>query len=129
MSGIKSPIEDAYWHAVSNRLFSMVYSALNGGVPLEDRKLFRKDWNERGTYHLNLLLLQCARPDWSSHPETFWIDPWIAEHLLAREEGSLCYIIDQWLDNQPLPYLVSEDPLVEDEKVRDLKKLFLALNR
>jgi hypothetical protein len=129
MFGIKSPIESAYWHAVSNRLFSMVYFALNEGVPPEDRKSFRRDWVERGSYLLGQLLLQCARPDWASYPETFWINPWIAEHLLACEPGSLCYIIDQWLDDQPLPLLVSEDPLVEDSKVKDLKKLFAALNR
>jgi hypothetical protein len=136
MSGIKSPIEDAYRNAVSNRLFSMVYSALNGGVLQEDRKSFRKDWVERGSYRLGELLLHCARPDWASYPETFWIDPWIGEHLIAYcggaqspDAGNLCYFIDQWLEDQPLPLLVSEDPIVEDDKVKELKRLFAALNR
>jgi hypothetical protein len=128
VSGSKSPIEDAYYHAVSNRLFSLVYFALNDGVPLDGRKSFRKEWSER-SYELNQVLLLCARPDWASYPDTFSVDPWIAKHLQAHEVGSLCYIIDQWLDDQPLPPLVSEDPLVEDRKVRDLARLFSALNR
>jgi hypothetical protein len=68
MFGIKSPIEDAYYDAIHNRLFSMVYFALN-------RKSFRKDWCERGSFHLVQLLKQSASPDWSSYPETFWMKP------------------------------------------------------
>jgi hypothetical protein len=41
----------------------------------------------------------------------------------------LCYILEQWLDNEPLPVAVSEDPRVEDRKVKDLAKLYSALNR
>jgi hypothetical protein len=82
----------------------------------------------RALQHHQVLLL-CARPDWASYPDTFSVDPWIAKHLQAHEAGSLCYIIDQWLDDQPLPPLVSEDPLVEDRKVKDLTRLFSALNR
>jgi hypothetical protein len=114
----------------------MVYSALNGGVAPEERRRFRKVWLEEGSYRLAEVLLNCGRPDWKSYPDTFWIDPWIAEHLLAHcgghpspDPGMLCYMIDQWLDNEPLPVLVSEDPLVEEEKVRELKRLFAALNR
>lgn len=129
MVGIKSPIKAAYTHAIYNRLHSMVYFALNEGIPPEDRRAFRRDWAERGSYLLAQLLLQCARPDWASHPETFWVDPWIAEHLLACEAGSLCYFIDQWLDDRPLPPFVSEVPLVEDHKVKELERLFSALNR
>src|SRR5260370_40643786 len=110
MPGFKSPIEDAYHNAVSNRIFSMVYSALNGGVPPEDRKSFRKEWVEEGSYRLGEVLLHCARPDWTSFPDTFWIDPWIGEHLIAHcggpispDPGTLCYIIDQWLENKSLP--------------------------
>jgi len=129
MVRIKSPVEDAYHHAVRNRLLSLVYCALNEGVPPEDRKHFRKDWSQRGSDVLNQLLLQCARSDWASYPETFWVNPWIAQHLLVYEVGDLCYYIDQWLDDQPLPPLVSADPLVEDLKVKDLERLFSALNR
>ena len=129
MSGIKSPIEDAYRFAVHNRMLSMVYSALNGGVSPEHRRAFRKEWVERGSYRLGELLLLCARPDWASYAETFWIDPWIAGHLLAYDAGSLCYFIDQWLENQPLPLSVSEDPLVEDHKAKELERLSAALNR
>jgi hypothetical protein len=136
MPGFKSPIETAYQNALSNRLLSMVYAALNAGVLPEGRKSFRKDWIERGSYRLGELLLHCASPDWTSYAETFWIDPWIGKHLIAHcggaespDPGNLCYIIDEWLDNQPLPSHVSEDPLVEDDKLKELKKLFLALNR
>jgi hypothetical protein len=136
MPGFKSPVEDAYHQAVSNRLLSMVYSALNGGVPPEERRRFRKVWLEEGSYRLSEVLLNCSRPEWTSYPDTFWIDPWIAEHLLAHcggppspDPGFLCYFVDRWLENEPLPNLVSDDPFVEEEKVRELKKLFAALNR
>lgn len=129
MFGSKSPIEDAYHVAVSNRLFSIVYFALNDGIPPQDRKNFQKDWTERGTLRLGELLLRCARADWASYPETFYVNPWIVEHLRGCEAGSLCYILEQWLDNEPLPVAVSEDPRVEDRKVKDLAKLYSALNR
>ena len=125
----RSPIEDAYRHAVHNRLLSSVYCALNYGVDAEYRKSFRKDWSERGSYNLAQLLLQCARPDWTSYPETFWMNPWIGEQLKASEPSGLCYFIDQWLEDQPLPALVSDDPYVEDGKVKELERLFSALNR
>jgi hypothetical protein len=126
---IRSPIEDAYHHAVYDRLYSMVYSALNYGIDAEYRQSFRRDWTERGSYSLAQLLLRCARPDWASHPETFWINPWISEHLIVCEAASLCQIIDEWLADEPLPLLVSEDPEVEDKKVKQLERLFTALNR
>jgi hypothetical protein len=114
----------------------MVYSALNNGVPLEDRKRFRKVWVEEGSYRLGEVLLNCGRPDWTSYPDTFWIDPWIWEHLIAHcggppspDPGMLCYMIDQWLEDEPLPTSVSQYPLVEEEKVRKLRILFAALNR
>lgn len=129
MTGMKSPIEDAYRHALQNRLLSSVYCALNDGVDAKSRKRFRKDWRERGSYNLAQLLLQCARPDWTSYPETFWMNPWVAEQLKASEPDSLCYFIDQWLDDEPLPFLVSDDPQDEDRKVIELKRLFSALNR
>lgn len=129
MVGIKSPIEDAYYDAIRKRLFSMVYFALNEGVSPEHRKRFRKDWRERGSYHLTQLLKRSASPDWSSYPETFWMNPWIAEHLRACDEDGLYYFVDQWLAEQPLPPLISADPHMEDHKVGELKRLFSALNR
>lgn len=106
----------------------MVYWALNEGVQPEDRKSFRREWGERGSYALNQLLLQCTGPDWASYPETFWIDPWIGEHLSKYQVGDLCWYIDQWLDDQPLPPAISPNPLVEDGKTKDLERLFSALN-
>jgi hypothetical protein len=136
MPSFKSPIEDAYHQAVSNRLLSMVYSALDGSVPPNERKRFRTVWNREGSYRLAEVLLNCGRPDWTTYPDTFWIDPWIAKHLLAHcggppspVPGMLCYEINQWLANGPLPPFVSEDPFVEEEKVRELKRLFAAMNR
>lgn len=128
MVGRKSPIEDAYHQAVTNRLFSIVYFALNDGISPGDRKSFRKIWVERGSYLLAELVLRCAGPDWASYPEAFSMRPWIAEHLLAYEPARLCHFIDAWLANEPLPPGVSEDPLVEDRKVKELQKLFAALN-
>src|SRR5216684_6999643 len=98
MTGFNSPIQSAHRDAVSNRLVSMVYSALNEAISPKERKAFRKEWTERGSYDLGQLMLQCALPDWSSYPETFWIDPWIGEHLRAYEPGNLCYVIERWLE-------------------------------
>ena|ERR1700680_2799628 len=127
---MKSPIESAYHDAVYNRLVSAVYSSLNYRVPSPDeRKRFRKDWSERGPYRLVELLRQCARPNWESYPEAFWIAPWIAELFLTCEPDGLFYVVNQWLEDQPLPPLVSADPREEDRKVKDLQKLFSALNR
>ena len=128
MSGTKGPIEDAYYDAIYKRLFSMVYFALNEGVAPKYRRSFRRDWTERGSYLLGELLLLSSRPDWESHPDTFWVDPWIAKHLLEYESGSLCFIVDRWLAGDPLPPTISEDPREEDSKVRELRKLFSALN-
>jgi hypothetical protein len=128
MFGIKSPLENAYHAAVSNRLFSIVYFALNDGVPLDDRKSFRRVWAERGSYRLGELLLRCTCPDWADYPETFYVNPWIAEHLRGCEPGGLCFFLDRWLDNEPLPVEISADPRVEDGKVKELRRLFSALN-
>lgn len=127
-AGSKSPIESAYHLAVHNRMLSLIYSALNDGVSPDDRESFRKDWAERGSYRLAELLLRCARSDWSSYPETFYVNPWIAAHVRGHAPESLCYFIDQWLEGKPLPLLVSVDPLVEDRKVKELEKLHSALN-
>jgi hypothetical protein len=131
MSGIKSPIKSALEIAVQNRLLSMIYSALNGGTSLKERKRFREEWTERGCYQLAALLIQCGRPNWASCPEGFWIDPWIGGHLQAYRDdpAGLCYVINKWLENEPLPFAVDEDPYVEERKIRDLEKLFNALNR
>jgi len=129
MFGSKSPIETAYYDAVGKLILSMVYFALNEGVPGWDLERFRADWTERGSFRLAELLHRCARPDWASHPETFFMNPWIAERLLAVEPGRLCYVLDEWLADRPLPELVSDDPRVEERKVKELAKLFAALNR
>lgn len=128
MSGINSPIESAYRDAVSNRLFSLVYFALNEGVPPVERKSFREDWIERGTDQLIRLLFHCASPDWSFYPETFWVNPWVAERLRASEAYGMYYVLERWLANYPLPPLVSDDPREEDRKVKDQARLFAALN-
>jgi hypothetical protein len=67
--------------------------------------------------------------EWNSYPETFWINPWVAKHLLEIDANSLFYIVDQWLADEPLPDFIDPDPLVEDQKVKDLHRLFSALNR
>ena len=119
MWGMKSPIEDAYHVAVSNRLFSIVYMALNEGVR-KNRKSFRNTWIEHGGLFLGELLLRCAGENWNSYPETFWLNPWLAGHLRRYEAGNLCAILEQWLADRPLPTGVNEDPHIEDEKVQKL---------
>jgi hypothetical protein len=121
--GNKSPAEAAYHDGVTHRLHSMVYLALNEGVHSDGRQDFRKDW------HLIQLLKRSASPEWNSYPETFWINPWVAKHLQQVDANSLFYIVDQWLANEPLPDFIDPDPLVEDRKVKDLYRLFSALNR
>jgi hypothetical protein len=128
--GSKSLIEPAYRHAVHNRTLSMVYAALNNGVPRGPaRKSFRKRWRERGSYDLGQHLLFCSGcNDIICYEETFWVDPWIAKHLRAYRDGALCHFLDQWLAKEPLPELVSADPADEDRKVKELERLYSALN-
>ena len=128
MSGFGNPIESAYRDAVSNRLSSLVYFTLNEGIAPEDRKHFRKAWSERGTDQLLRLLLHCISPDWSSYPETFWVNPWVAEQLRASESHGIHYVLEQWLADEPLPPRVSDDPREEDRKVKNLKRLHSALH-
>lgn len=128
MTRINSPIESAYHTAVSGRLYSVVYFALNNGVPPKERQAFKKDWRGRGFGLLVELLLQCASPNWNSYPETFWVDPWIAEHL-PRGGDHLYYFVEKWVNDEPLPALISPDPCVEHQKVMELEHLYLALNR
>lgn len=129
MSG-GSPIKDALHMAHEHRLLSMVYSAVNGGRSSKELKRFRKLWAERGCYRLEELLILCGRPDWASHPEGFWVDPWIGGHLQAyqHDPAALCYVLNKWLENEPLPFPVDEDPYVEERKIRDLEKLHKAMN-
>ena len=123
MSNIKSPIRSAHETAVQNRLLSMIYSALNGGRSPSERKRFRKEWTECGCYQLGELLIQSGRPNWAEYPEAFWVDPWIGKHLETYKDdpAALCYFINKWLKNEPLPFAVDEDPYVEDRKVKDLE--------
>lgn len=128
MFGSEKPIEMAYHEAVSNRLMSLVYFALNEGVAPNERRHFRKVWSERGTYFLGEHLLRCASADWSSYPDAFFINEWVAKLILEFDAASFTNILDRWLADEPLPLTVDEDPLVEDEKVKKLAKLFAALN-
>ncbi len=131
MSDINSPIQDALQIAIENRLLSMIYSALNGGRSAQECRRFRKEWIERGCYQLAELLIRSGRPDWESYPEAFWVDPWIGGHLqIYRDDpAALCYVLNKWLENEPLPVAIDEDPYVEERKIGDLQKLYKALNR
>jgi hypothetical protein len=127
---MESPIASAYRLAVENRLLSMIYSTLNGSRSPKELKRFRKEWTERGCHQLEELLIQSARPDWESYPEAFWVDPWIGRHLQESRDGggSFCHFLSLWLEDEPLPAGVDENPYVEDRKVRDLERLFRSLN-
>jgi hypothetical protein len=104
----------------------MVYSVLNYAA---DSKAQKKVWRELGTYHVVRLLLHSAQPDWETYPDAFWIDPWIAQHFRTYESDSLFFIVDNWLQGVALGERISEDPRVEDSKVRHLEQLLSALNR
>jgi hypothetical protein len=130
MSGIKSPIDDALLAAVYDRLCSMIYSALNSAHENSDEpKRFRKDWNEIGAYGLAEALMASAAGDYSSGVETFWMDPWIAQHLCKLGADQIVTIVQYWLERQPLDLRVSDDPLEEDAKVQRLRNLRAGLNR
>lgn len=127
MSRFNSPVERAYHDAVSNRLHSIVYSALNNGVPPEDRNKFREYWLEQGPIFLIQLLARYAAGDWRADPEGFWVNPWFAEYLKPETDG-IYYCLYQWLDAFPLPPFISEDPYEEDRRVKHLARLYHALN-
>jgi hypothetical protein len=130
VSGIKSPIDDAIRAATYDRLCSMVYSALNTALDhSHEPKRFRKRWNEIGAYGLARTLMSSAFGDCSSGSETFWIDPWIVQHLRELDADRIAAIVRDWLDREPLDLRVSDDPLEEDEKVQRLRNLRAGLNR
>jgi hypothetical protein len=130
MSRIKSPIDDALQAATYNRLCSMVYAALDSGADSsEDPRAQLEEWRELGAYLLAEALVLSSASDWPRHPNTFWIDPWIAQHLRSQEASGLTYIVEQWLERRPLAPNVSDDPLEEDKKVKHLRQLIAALNR
>jgi hypothetical protein len=124
MTRFDSPISSALSDAKYNRLVSMVYRVLDS---VADSKQ-KKEWHKLGSYHVVQLLLHSARPDWEAYPDAFWMDPWIAEHLRSCEPDGLYYIVDRWLESLPLGFGISEDPQIEDLKVRQLKRLSSALN-
>jgi hypothetical protein len=108
----------------------MVYAALSSGLDnFHDPKERLREWRELGAYTLAQNLLQSASLDWQSHRNTFWVNPWIAQHLREYDVSGLTYFVEQWLDRTPLPWNVSDDPGEEEAKVRHLKKLISALNR
>lgn len=127
MTRFKSPVESAYHDAVRNRLHSIIFSALNNGVPPKERKRFREHWLDQGPIYLIQLLARCAAQDWSADPDGFWVDPWFAKYLRPETDG-IYYCLYQWLDDIPLPPNISEDPHEEDRKVRELARLYSALN-
>ncbi len=130
MSGIKSPIDDALCAAIYDRLCSMVYCALNTGLDsYHDPKELRKEWRQLGSAALAHVLVLSATPHWSSYPRTFWMNPWIAQHLRGYNADQLAHIVRDWLERKPLDSRVNEDPLEADLKVRHLKNLLAALNR
>ncbi len=130
MSGIKSPIDDALFAAENDRLCSMVYSALNTALDHSyESKQFRKRWNEIGAYGLAQTLMSSAFGDSSSGLQTFWVDPWIAQHLRKFSADQVVLIVRRWLEREPLNLRVSDDPLEEDAKVQRLRNLRAGLNR
>lgn len=130
MSGTKSPIDDALCVAIYDRLCSMVYCALNTGLDSHhDPTELRKEWRQLGSAALAHVLVLSASPDWSSYPRTFWMNPWIAEHLRGYDAHQLEHIVRDWLERTPLHSRVNDDPQVEDHKVRHLRSLLAALNR
>ena len=109
----------------------MVYAALNSAAnsSFEHSRAQLKKWRELGAYLLaEALVLSSSSPDWPMHPNTFWIDPWVAQHLRSQDASGLTYIVEQWLERMPLASNVSDDPLEEDVKVKHLRQLIAALN-
>lgn len=117
---------------MSDRLWSLVYSALKSAVIYWESEDFRGDWRERGGDGLAEALVRAAcskwPPDSYSYPQTFWMDHWIAQFLRDRTPNELAFIVSEWLDGKPLPPGISDDPAEEDRRVRELKRLLLKLN-
>jgi hypothetical protein len=102
VSRFDSPIEQAYRQAVNNGLQSIVYSALNGGVPAKARKKFREYWLGQGPVYLIQRLARYAAQDWGADPDEFWVNPWFAEYLRPETDG-IYRCLYQWLGGIPLP--------------------------
>jgi hypothetical protein len=131
VSRIKSPVEDALRAAVRDRLWSLVYSALNTALDYyHDPKELRRDWCDIGAYGVAELLVLSASSDtrdWSSYPRML-TNPWEAQFLRRCAPGEIVFIVSEWLDRKPLDPRINEDPEEEDRKVRNLKSLLYRLN-
>jgi hypothetical protein len=124
-----SPLEFALHGAINDRLQSMVYAALNEAFDsTDDPKEEMKEWREIGAWPLAETLAACTRGHESPYGRTLWISPWLAQCLRAYDAHSLIGIVEQFLEGQPLAPRISQDPAEEDQKVRRLRQLLIALN-
>jgi hypothetical protein len=108
----------------------MVYAALNWVLDsTDDTDEQLRQWRELGAWPLTEILEASACGNESPYGSTFWMNPWIAQHLRPYDTHALIGIVEKWLERRPLAPNVSDDPAEEDQKVRCLRALMAALNR
>lgn len=120
MYGSKNLLTDALREATTDKLWSLVYFALNISLDcFDDPKAEKAEWREIGTYCVTLALISkdggCL-PIMRSR-----LDPWVIQSLEAFGEAAILPVVDKWLQGEPLPERISEDPREEDAKVRHLR--------
>jgi hypothetical protein len=120
---VSSPLESALRDAMDHRLWSMVYAALNWVLEsTNDPEEQIKEWRELGAWPLTEILVASPCGNESPYGLTYWINPWIAQHLHQYDAHALIGIVEEWLERHPLPPNISDDLGEEDPSSTGLSR-------
>ena len=133
MRRFESPIDDAIVAGKRNLLVCVVYCALNTVVDYYEDQNMRKELEEFGEFHVTEQLIRSSKrcldrtaPDGHS---SYFVDPWIAQHLYRLDHDDIAYIVGWWLARLPLDPRINPIPQREAEKLERLHELRRDLNR
>lgn len=135
MFGNKNLLFNALQGAISDRLCSAVYYALNFTVghlgvaeDTKERGKLLREWRHLGVYTVAHIVLLSTLPEAPSLPHAVRLIPWITQYLRPCDEEAMLPIVQQWLDGEPLAERISWNPHDEDLKVNELQRLVGAIH-